>query len=290
MLEPCSIGPGPRRATRRVHERTGRVCSRDLLEGISVAPTSAAEAYESLTAVSRRLREIGDARAVFPDIYAVVTRRVRDALPGEPRRLFLEPRFISRLAGRFCELYLAALRRSVDGEREPISAWAAAERARVADRALPIQHVVLGLNAHINFDLALGLFANVLSFGADHGSPVMDRYLHDHDAVNEILAEALPEVLELLADRYACPAARLLVDAGEVRAPLDRLVLFTLARWRTRVWADLLDLLRAEGPVERRHIEARMDRRSGLLARIFSAPTSLVAWTRRARPLYPARS
>ena len=290
MLELRLIGSRSSRSPRRAPESARRSASRRVLDGISVAPTTATEAYECLTAVSGRLREIGDPRAIFPDIYAVVTRRVRDLLPSSPRPFFFEPRFISRLAGRFCELYLRALARSLDGDPERIGAWAAADRARATDRALPIQHVILGLNAHINFDLALGLHANVLSFGGDRDPAAMERYLHDHDAVNEILAEALPEVLSLLADRYGCPAARLLVDMGAARAPIDRVVLFTLARWRTRVWADLLDLLRAPGPEERHRVEARMDRRSRVLARVFSVSTPLRAWTRRARPLYPARS
>ncbi len=259
-----------------------------VLDGVAIAPTSVAEAYDILTLVSARLRATGDRRAVFPDIYAVVTRRVRDSIHGRARPLFVEPQFISRLAGRFCELYLAALRRSLTGDPERIAAWAVADSVKASPHTLPVQHAILGLNAHINFDLALGLFANVLALGGAGDEHKMARYLHDHDAVNEILEEALPEVLALLAERYGCPASRLLlhVQVGAARSRMFAVILFTLRRWRTHVWSDLLDLLAAPGPVERHHVEARMNRRAHVLARLFAVPMPVRAG--RAAPSLPA--
>ena len=242
----------------------------DVLHGISLAPTSASEAFEILTTVSARLRARGDFRAVFPDVYAVVTRRVRDSLQGKAKRLFVEPSFISRLAGRFCELYLAALRRSLDGEPQRCAAWETADREASSRSLYPAQHALLGLNAHINFDLALGLFANVTALGGAGDEAKMERYRHDHDAVNEILEEALPEVMALLADRYGCKIARLVLRIGEPSRALYWLTLLTLTAWRSRVWGDLGRLLAAPDAVERARIEARMSLRSGTLARVIA--------------------
>ena len=136
----------------------------EVLRDVPPAPTSASQAFECLTTVSTRLREHADSRAVFPDVYAVVTRRVRDSISGAATGLFDESEFISRLAGRFCELYLRALQRSLEGDPAPCAAWATADRRKASARVLPVQHAMLGLNAHINFDLALGLLTNVLSF------------------------------------------------------------------------------------------------------------------------------
>lgn len=281
MLHPQFTAVRPSRTTlpHGTISASKKASIRHVLDGVASAPTTVTEAYDTLTLVSARLRDIGDSRAVFPDIYAVVTRRVRDAIHGPARPLFVEPAFISRLAGRFCELYLAALRRSLEGEHDRIAAWAVADRVKGSPRALPAQHAILGLNAHINFDLALGLFANVLALGGAGDERTMARYLHDHDAVNEILAEALPEVIGLLADRYGCPASRLLLQlhVDEGRSRTFALILFTLTRWRTRVWSDLLDLLAAPGPVERLHVEARMNRRAHLLARLFAVPAPVRA-------------
>lgn len=271
-------GPAEVAVLRRTSSARPASLAEGVLQGIPLAPTSAREAYEILTTVSARLHAIGDARSVFPDIYAIVTRRVRDSLEGRTEALFWEPAFISRLAGRFCELYLAALRRSLEGEPERIDAWAAADRATAAPGLSPIQHAVLGLNAHINFDLALGLLANVEALGGEEAR--MERYHHDHDAVNQILREALPEVIALLAERHACPASRLLLRAGRLSRPFYEASLATLTLWRTRVWRDLEDLLAAPDAVERSRIRSRMNLRSSLFARVFSVRCPALAVSR----------
>ena len=257
------------------HRARARAADRgvpDVLRGVSMSPASAAEALECLTLVGARLRAAGDPRAAFADVYAVITRRVRDALLETEAPLFDDPGFISRLAGRFCELYLAALRRSLAGEREPIAAWAEAERRGRSRRTLPVQHALLGLNAHINYDLAVGLLANVTALGA-RDAATLARYRHDHDAVNRILEAAIPEVLGLLAERYGCPAARLALAApAALLGAASRATLFTLRAWRSRVWDDLLAMLGAAGGAGVARVEARMDRRAGLFARLLGLP------------------
>lgn len=247
-----------------------------ILRGVSVSPTSAAEAFDCLTLVAERLRRAGDPRAAFTDVYAIITRRVRDAVNEGGASFFEEPQFISRLAGRFCELYLAALRRSLAGEPEPITAWAVADRRKRSRGTLPVQHALLGLNAHINYDLALGLLANVSALGGARDAAKMERYHHDHDAVNRILEAAIPEVLELLSTRHGCPASRLVRAARDgLRRGAFRVTLFTLRVWRARVWDDLVAMLgavEAGGAAGAARIVARMNLRAGLFARLLGLP------------------
>jgi hypothetical protein len=245
----------------------------DLLYGIPLAPESASEAFECLTLVGARLRAAGDPRAAFTDVYAVITRRVSEALSDSDAPLFEEPQFISQLAGRFCALYLAALRRSLSGEPEPIRAWAVADRKGTSRWTLPVQHALLGLNAHINYDLALGLLANISALGEACDAAKMASYHHDHHAVNRILEAAIPEVLELLSGRYGCPVARLVLAArGKVRRAACRATLFTLEVWRERVWDDLVTMLGAADVAGVLHVETRMNLRAGMFARLLGLP------------------
>ncbi len=130
--------------------------------GVPERPTSAREALQSLDIVTARLLAAEDARAAFPDIYAIITRRVLESVELGEGAFFLEPRWISRLAGRFCERYLETLRWSFDRHQQDAGAWAIAYDAGDGAGALPLQHVLLGLSAHINFDLALGIYRTIV--------------------------------------------------------------------------------------------------------------------------------
>lgn len=262
----------PHLERRRSISREQTVAPDDPLAGIPSAPASVREALDCLTEVSVRLRSQGDPRAAFTDVYAIITRRVRDAIDDEATCPFVEPEFISRLAGRFCTLYLAALRRSLQGSPEPSHAWSIAHRKDRCARLLPVQHAMLGLNAHINYDLAHGLFGNVGSLGGSQDAATMVRYRHDHDAVNQILQDAMPEVLELLASRYGCATAHLVLRAGQLRHALCSATIFTLRVWRTRVWRDLLAMIAAPDEAARARIDSRMNVRSGLFAMVLALP------------------
>ncbi len=265
----------------------------DVLEGIPMVPTSVGQAFECLTAVSSRLRSQGDPRAAFTDVYAIITRRVRDAIEGPASQCpFVEPQFISRLAGRFCTLYLAALRRSLAGAQEPVHAWLIAnsedgsQRTARGDRsrALPFQHALLGLNAHINYDLALGLFDNVSALGAAGDDARMARYRHDHDAVNQILEDAIPEVLSLLDRRYGCGAARFVLRADELRRATSSFTMLVLRTWRARVWRDLRGMLSAPEEAAKDRILSWMNMRAGLFASLLRLPLPGASSGQRSRP------
>jgi hypothetical protein len=266
----------------RPHTPALRVVSsarRAILDGIDLAPKSVAEALRALETVAARLRETGDPRAVFPDVYAVITRRVMEAIEGRGPA-FYEPQWISRLAGYFCEYYLAALAASLEGRRTAADAWDVAfNECNVAGTPASI-HAVLGINAHINFDLAQGLFENIVQHGAAADKALLRRYRHDHDLVNEILEAAMPEIFQILVQRYGCPLAAFATVTRSVQETISRAVMFTLRQWRDRVWDDLEALLAAANESARRSVLARMNKKSALMARAFATGNGAIAASR----------
>jgi hypothetical protein len=254
---------------------------RAIFSGVTMAPANVVEALAALETVAARLRERNDPRAVFPDVYAVITRRVRDAIVHGQR--FLEPAWISRLAGIFCEHYLNALAASLDGRACEADAWNVAFECSGARGTAAAVHALLGINAHINFDLALGLYENIVRHGAAADARLLRRYRHDHDLVNEILSAAMPEIFEILARRYACPLARVATLTPDVQRAVSKAVMFSLRRWRDRVWDDLLDLLAAESSAGRAAVLARMNQRSATVARALETGNGAL---RVSRPLF----
>jgi hypothetical protein len=238
-------------------------------------PTSAREALRLLDLVTERLLSEGDPRAAFPDIYAIITRRVAENVDASTRAtagddaFFQEPRWISRLAGRFCERYLETLRWSLDGAPQDAGAWDTTYASCSVPGTLPLQHVMLGLSAHINYDLAIGIHRTIIEFGAtDAGT--LSRYKHDHDAVNDLLRASIPEAFDHLVARHHCVAASAIFHRGYAFA--EWTTMRVLTSWRARVWEDAMEMLGARTAAMRDVIVRRMERVSRRYARLLALP------------------
>jgi hypothetical protein len=246
------------------------------LFGIDIRPSDIFSALSSLNLASLRLRRRRDARAIFPDVYAIITRRVAEEVNKGANSMFLEPAWIGRLAGLFAERYFESLTASLQGAVQPSTAWRLAYEYAAQGLTLPVHDALLGINAHINFDLAQGIYDNILAAGAQDDERLLARYHHDHDAVNRILEAAIPDCLELLASRYGCPLTRIILRSEHVLAACCRLTLAMLKLWRERVWSDVLALLAAKKECERGAVIARMNRESGFIASVIGLGASLL--------------
>ncbi len=233
-----------------------------LLSGIQLHPKNVEQALESLQQVTERLRARGDARAVFPDVYGIITRIVAREVQGHTG-FFQEPEWISRLAGRFAERYLETLAWSEWGGAQDCWAWHVAYSHERGGLTFPLQDAAFGISAHINFDLALGLWKTIEELG-DRSERRMARYKHDHDAVNRLLVAALPEVVECLSQRYGCEVTARFT--GRLLPLTGAMMLGVLGRWREQVWKDVCALVFAPNSREQHEVLKRMHQRSGRLA------------------------
>lgn len=262
-------------------EQRGRpsVAGRSWIDRLDVPqhPRSVQEARRALDAVAERLLEEGDPRAAFPDIYGIITRRVGESVElslraGGEGGLFKEPRWISRLAGRFCERYVETLVWSFSGIAQDCGAWSATYRETARPGTLPLQNVLLGLSAHINFDLAIGIHRTILEFGRTDAE-TLRRYKHDHDAVNDLLRASIPEAFDHLILRHRCEAAKVIFH--RTYAVAEWAVMRILASWRGRVWDDAMAMVAAPTPEARDAIVSRMERLSRRYARVLALPGAL---------------
>jgi hypothetical protein len=131
------------------------------------------------------LEAASDPRRFFHATYLRTTRAVRDALHAGR---FSDPDWVERWDVAFADLYLDALRADSAGAAVP-APWAVAFRtARQHPSAPPLRHVLLGMNAHINFDLPQALLA-VIS-GAEFADPaVISRRRADHERIDGVLSQ-----------------------------------------------------------------------------------------------------
>ncbi|MFK0202968.1 DUF5995 family protein [Streptomyces lavendulae] len=112
-------------------------------ENINWRPRTAPEALEALELLTERLREAGDDRAVFLDVYVVITRRVVEVMHTEDHDGFLEPEWLSEVTGLFAEEALIATRNSLHGTPVTLQPRAATRAVRLWRRRHPV-HRLLG--------------------------------------------------------------------------------------------------------------------------------------------------
>jgi hypothetical protein len=232
-----------------------------LLAGIDLRPTDAPAAQRALRTLVTRLGRLGDPRVIFPEVYLRVTDRILEGL-AEGR--FLEAAWTSDLVGYFAELYFDAIGPWLSGERPACASWELA--FAYAPEVMPVQAAVLGINAHINADLA-----RVAARSIRNGDPTkLARYKRDYDLVNDILVECMPAVLGRLAAGHACPASGLATRSRLAERAAIGMAMPLIRAWRERAWNDAFRLLSSNAPAD---LAASFDRRAARDAHVLALTT-----------------
>ena len=150
---------------------------------------------------------------------------------------FEDPEWVERWDVAFADLYLAALELDLAGSPDVPRPWRLAFDAPASLPAL--RHVLLGINAHINYDLPQALLA-VISDDEFAAPLVVARRARDHERIDRVLsARVAAEDQELGA-----VSTRTVVD--RVLQPLNRLSSKRFLREaRQKVWHNTVELQRA---------------------------------------------
>jgi len=185
---------------------------------------SVADANDRLQRLEELLRDRRDRRSIFLTVYTRMTRQIRKRID---RGGFADPSWIREYTTTFANYYrrafLAFERANAELLPDP---WRIAFGTAARDSALVIQDALLGINAHINYDLALTL----RDVGIDPDRPAKRA---DHQVVNDVLAKLIDIQQSVLADVYA-PAIR---DIDALFGRVDeRISLFGLSEGRAQAW------------------------------------------------------
>ena len=217
--------------------------------------SSVDETYRTLRALEALFRERGDRRAVFLTVYARVTREVA---AGIERDTFENPVWVADYLVTFANFYRRALRDFEAGDVASLpGAWRLFFRATAAEDALVLQCALLGINAHVNYDLALALRA----VGIRHNRAA--KYA-DHRRINGILWRLVDETLNGLAETYA-PGLAVVADAAGLLG--ERLWFLALVVGREGAWWIAVTL-----------VELRGDRLRGVVRRVMGWFSTAVAY------------
>ena len=180
------------------------------------------------------LPSAAESRREFLRTYRRTTAAVAAAVEAG---VFEDARWVEAWDVAFAGLYLTALDADLHGTGGVPRPW---RRAFDAPASLhPLQHVLLGINAHVNYDLPQALLAVISD--DDFADPVLlARRRRDHERIDGVLASRVAAEDGELARR----SSRSLLD--RFLAPLNRRASRRFLREaRKKVWHNTIELQRA---------------------------------------------
>jgi hypothetical protein len=197
-------------------------------------------------AASRR-----DASGYFPAMYARVTAEIARTVD---RAGFADGRSMEAFADDFARRYTDASARTI----ERPACWQACWDVAGDGKLLIVQHLLLGVNAHVNYDLPQAVVRAARAAGG------LDLVRADFDAVNAVLAATSVDVIRDL-DRVSRWVSELASIGG------GRLFNFSLRVARDQAWAAAERMYPLDDDGTREYL-AELDRLVSVLAYLIVHP------------------
>lgn len=193
-----------------------------------------------------------DHRSVFLECYSLMTGNMLVAI-DEGR--FKDGVWAKKLLLRFADYYFIALDAYGCTDEECVTVWTYAHDCSCKKDLHVLQHLLLGINAHINYDLVLSL-VDLLEpeWEMLSESERRDRY-DDHCLVNKVIAATIDTVQDTVVERYD-PKMDII---DRVLGRLDeRLLSALINRWRQEVWDKAMRFLET-APEEREKLRLELE-------------------------------
>ena len=223
-------------------------------------PTTIDEVVARIDDIIDQTREDNSRIGYFAALYRKVTVRVRDGIAaGE----FEDGERMQRLDVIFANRYLAALEQ-YQNDIQPTKSWLIAFQSTRKWNLLILQHLLMGMNAHINLDLG------VAAVETRPGESLLELE-NDFMAINKILSDLL-DVVQDKIDALS-PGFNLIDKIG---GRTDEAIMnFSIGKARDEAW-KFANELAALTPGEQQKKIADKDAQIETLAKIVSNPGWLI--------------
>ncbi|WP_068166695.1 DUF5995 family protein [Rhodococcus phenolicus] len=210
------------------------------------------DVLDILTAVVADTTAVANPRGFFAALYRQVTLEVRRGIvsgdfdDGARMRVF-----DAAFANRYFSAY--------ESSPPPTRSWRVTFDAIASSPLIVMQNLLLGINAHINLDLA------VVTGTSFHGRE-LDDFRADYDRINGILAELVPRIRGAIV-RFS-PLFGLL---GPFDDGLEPILDFSFERARDSAWAAAT-LISAQNPQTVPLLVAQIDAATSRLGQLIARP------------------
>ena len=197
-------------------------------------------------------RDGNDNRCIFLHCYATMSGNMKKALI-EGR--FADANWVDKLLEHFASYYFKALHQFEHHAPEIPAVWQHAF-AEAANRHHVLQYMLLGVNAHINYDLPLALYDMLNDHWQTADETLHGQRIHDHNMVNTIIAETIDLVQDEVIEFY--DPSMDIVD--KLMGRVDEWILTELiSSWRAHVWLRAMQLLQATTEEQREVIRLQIE-------------------------------
>lgn len=201
---------------------------------LAAIPQSITDRMQTLV---QQWQAAADRRSIFLSCYALMTGNMLTAISaGE----FSDAAWVNTLLHRFADYYFVA--QQADEQHSPTvpAVWQITFDAAHQPQTMALQNLLLGVNAHINYDLVFTL-ADLLEPEWAQLSPAQKQQRYsDHCHVNSIISRTIDAVQDDILEQWA-PALDI-VDKFMGR--LDEwLITRLITHWRDEVWANAVNFV-----------------------------------------------
>ncbi len=197
----------------------------------------------------------GDQRCHFQRCYGMMSANMVQAIADG---YFHDAAWVERLMLRFADYYYDALHLyDQQSDRTP-PVWKQAHDATRHRRLHILQRLLLGINAHINYDLPLALCDCMRDEWHTADANARQHRYEDHEMVNHIIAETIDAVQNNIIE----PRSIVMAVIDRLMGRVDEWLLAKLIRsWRTDVWHVAVQLLEADSDKQREYIRRAQEAR-----------------------------
>ncbi len=212
-----------------------------------------ADVIARMQAIVRGWEEAADRRAVFLTCYMMMTENMQTAVAqGE----FVDCDWVDRLLCHFAGYYFVALDAYQRDRASAPKVWQLAHDAALEGRELALQQLLLGVNAHINYDLVLTLADLLETEWAELSDEARRRRYADYCHVNAIIGRTIDAVQDQVLD----PVMPVMEWVDRLFGGLDeKLISRIITDWRESVWEHAAHLLDTHDPAMRAVLVQRVE-------------------------------
>lgn len=211
-------------------------------------------ALEQMSEWIERWQRINDRRAIFLSCYRMMTANMLAAIR---RQEFSDGAWVDHLLHRFADYYFTALQAYEEQQENIPAVWQVAFQAANLKNYSPLQNLLLGVNAHINYDLVLTLEELLRPEWQALSSAQRAMRRTDHNRVNHIIAATIDAVQDQILE----PAMPVMQVVDVVLGRMDEgLISGIITRWRGKVWQHAVYLVEASSADERSEWVRRVER------------------------------